>query len=60
VFEYYPQHNTILRIDAGTTLVRYLTNRSDDQRYPLGSHLSTQYWVTQGNPQFSTSYIVRF
>jgi hypothetical protein len=60
VFEYYPARNSTLRVDFGTTVVRYLANHPDPTEYPLGSHLSTQYWVTQGNPQFSTSYTYRF
>jgi hypothetical protein len=60
VFEYYPAHNSVLRFDAGTTVVRYLANHPDPTPYPLGSHLSTQYWVTQGNLQISTSYTYRF
>jgi len=60
VFEYYPAHNSVLRFDAGTTVVRYLANHPDPTPYPLGSRLSTQYWVTQGNLQISTSYTYRF
>lgn len=60
IFEYYPNRNSAWRVDAGTTLVRYLTNHPDPVQYPLGSHLSTQYWVTQGNLQVSTSYTYRF
>jgi hypothetical protein len=60
VFEYYPDHNSTLRFDVGTTVVRYLTNRTDGDRYPLGSQLSTQYWVTQGNLQLATTYTYRF
>lgn len=60
VFEYYPQRNSILRVDVGTTVVRYLSDHPDPTPYPLGSYLSTQYWVTQGNLQIATSYTFRF
>jgi hypothetical protein len=60
IFEYYPNESSTLRFDVGTTVVRYLTNRTDADRYPLGDHLSTQYWVTQGNLQVATSYTYRF
>ena len=60
VVEYYPQRNSTLRFDVGTTLVRYLTNHPDPHSYELGTALSNQYIVTQGNFQVSTSYTVRF
>jgi len=60
IFEYYPKLNSSWRVDVGTTLVRYLSNHPDPVQYPLGSNLSTQYWVTQGNLQVSTSYTYRF
>ena len=60
VFEYYPKENSILRFDVGTTVVRYLSDHPDPKQFPLGSSLSTQYWVTQGNLQVSTSYTYRF
>lgn len=60
IIEYYPARNSTLRLDVGTTLVRYLTNHQDPQQYVLGSLLSTQYIVTQGNFQISTGYAYRF
>ena len=60
IVELYPARNSTLRFDVGTTLVRYLNNHSDPVQYPLGSVLSTQYIVTQGNFQVSTSYTYRF
>ncbi len=60
VVELYPAHNSTVRFDVGTTLVRYLTNHADTDQYQLGSHLSTQYIVTQGNFQVATSYTYRF
>jgi hypothetical protein len=58
--EYYPDRSSTLRFDVGTTVVRYLSDHPDPKQYPLGSSLSTQYWVTQGNFQIATSYTYRF
>jgi hypothetical protein len=58
--EYYPKQQTTLRVDFGTTLVRYLTNQPDPHICAMGSLLSPQYIVTQGNFQVSTGYSVRF
>jgi hypothetical protein len=60
IVEYYPNHTSTLRFDVGTTIVRYLTNHTDPHDYALGSLLSTDYIVTQGNFQMSTSYQWRF
>jgi hypothetical protein len=60
IVEYYPKRSTTWRVDVGTTLVRYLTNQPDPHTDELGSLLSTQYIVTQGNLQMSASYMVRF
>ena len=60
IVEYYPEHNSTLRFDVGTTLVRYLTNHPDPHQYELGTLLSNQYIVTQGNFQIATSYVYRF
>jgi hypothetical protein len=60
IVEYYTGHNSTLRFDVGTTLVRYLTNHQDPHQYQLGSLLSNQYIVTQGNFQISTGYAYRF
>jgi len=60
IVEYYPNRRSTLRFDVGTTLVRYLTNRPDPHISALGSLLSTEYIVTQGNFQMSTSYQWRF
>ncbi len=60
IVEYYPEHNSTLRFDVGTTLVRYLTNHQDPHQYELGTLLSNQYIVTQGNFQVATSYVYRF
>jgi hypothetical protein len=60
IVEYYPDRHSTLRFDVGTTLVRYLTNHQDPHQYQLGSLLSNQYIVTQGNFQISTGYVYRF
>jgi hypothetical protein len=59
-FELYPARNSTVRFDVGTTLVRYLTDHPDHIQYPLGSLLSTDYIVTQGNLQVATSYVWHF
>jgi hypothetical protein len=58
--ELYPARKSIVRFDVGTTMVRYLSDRPDPIKYPLGSLLSPDYIVTQGNIQLSTSYVWRF
>jgi len=60
IVEYYPERNATFRFDIGTTVVRYLTNRPDPHSYELGTLLSPQYIVTQGNFQVATSYVYRF
>jgi hypothetical protein len=60
IIEFYPNHTSTLRFDVGTTLVRYLTNHTDPHDYALGSLLSPEYIVMQGNFQISTSYQWRF
>ncbi len=60
VFEVYPARRSTFRLDVGTTLVRYLSDHPDTIKYPLGSLLSNDYIVTQGNLQVSTSYTYRF
>jgi len=58
--EFYTHHNGTFRVDLGTTLVRYLTNKVDTRYTQIGGVISSQYWVTQGNVQFSTTYALRF
>ncbi|HEY4899949.1 MAG TPA: hypothetical protein VIH91_03930, partial [Terriglobales bacterium] len=60
IVEYYPERNSTLRFDVGTSVVRYLTNQKDPHVYELGTLLSPQYYVTQGNFQVATSYVYRF
>jgi hypothetical protein len=62
IVEVYPgrESRSVLRFDVGTTLVRYLTDRYDDRFTQIGGVISNQYWVTQGNFQFSTGYTYRF
>jgi len=58
--EFYTHHNGTFRVDLGTTLVRYLTDKVDTRYTQIGGVISNQYWVTQGNVQFSTTYAFRF
>ena len=58
--EVYTARHSALRFDVGTTLVRYLSDHPDPVKYPLGSLLSTDYIVTQGNLQVATSYVWHF
>jgi hypothetical protein len=60
VIELYNARKSIWRVDVGTTVVRYLADHPDPKQYPLGSLLSTDYIVTQGNFQISTSYKFHF
>jgi hypothetical protein len=60
VAEVYTHHNGTLRLDVGTTLVRYLTNRDDTRFTEIGGVISNQYYVNQGNFQISTGYTYRF
>ena len=58
--EFYTHHNGMFRVDLGTTLVRYLTDKVDTRYTQIGGVISDQYYVTQGNLQFSTTYAWRF
>jgi hypothetical protein len=60
VAEFYTHHNGTFRVDLGTTLVRYLTDKVDMRYTQIGGVISSQYYVTQGNVQFSTTYAFRF
>ena len=60
VVELYPNRRSIIRIDIGTTLVRYLQDYPNPQVSPIGSILSTDYYITQGNLQISAGYEFRF
>jgi hypothetical protein len=59
IFEWYASRHSVIRFDAGTTVVRYLTGR-DDPRQPPGNILSTDYIVSQSNFQIGTGYTYRF
>ena len=59
VFEWFATRHSTLRVDAGTTVVRYLTSHVDP-RQPAGDILSTDYYASQSNFQFSTGYTYRF
>jgi len=60
VTEFYTRHNGTLRVDVGTTLVRYLSDRTDTRMARLGGVISDQYYNNQGNFQVSTGYVYRF
>ncbi|MGA8035144.1 MAG: hypothetical protein WB985_04165 [Candidatus Acidiferrales bacterium] len=59
VFEWFATRHSTVRIDAGTTVVRYLTSHTDP-RQPAGDILSTDYYVSQSNFQLTTGYTYRF
>jgi len=59
-FEYYPSHNRTFRVDVGSTMIRYPRSTPDPRMSPLGSLLSPQYIVTQGNLQITSGYVFRF
>ncbi len=58
--EFYPSRRSAIRIDFGTTLVRYLQDYPNPNISTLGRIISTDYYVTQGNVQISTGYRIRF
>lgn len=62
IVEVYPrkESKSSIRFDFGTTLVRYLTDRVDTKFTEIGGVISSQYYTTQGNFQFSTGYVYRF
>ena len=59
-FEFYPNKRSAIRLDFGTTLVRYLQDYPNPDVSALGSIISPDYYVTQGNLQISTGYKIRF
>jgi hypothetical protein len=59
ILEWFATRHSTLRIDAGTTVVRYLTSHTDP-RQPPGNILSTDYYVSQSNFQLTTGYTYRF
>jgi len=58
--EIYPSRRSTLRFDFGTTFVRYLQDYPNPHISPIGSLISTGYYVTQGNFQMSAGYRIRF
>ena len=60
IVEAYTRGGGTFRLDVGTTVVRYLADAPDTGGSPLGSRLSTQYYVNQGNLQISAGYVHRF
>jgi hypothetical protein len=59
-FELYPSPRSAVRIDVGTTLVRYLLDYPNPRISPIGSIISTDYYATQGNLQIGAGYRIRF
>jgi hypothetical protein len=62
IVEVYPhrESRSVIRFDVGTTLVRYLSDRTDDRFTQIGGVISNQYYNNQGNFQLSTGYTYRF
>ena len=60
VIEVYPSRRSTLRVDVGTTLVRYLQDYPNPRLSQLGSLQSPDYYVNQGNFQISSGYAIRF
>jgi hypothetical protein len=59
-FELYPTPRSAVRVDIGTTLVRYLLDYPNPHVSPIGSIISTDYYATQGNLQIGAGYRIRF
>jgi len=60
IIEVYPSRRSTLRLDVGTTLVRYLQDFPNPRLSQLGSLQSPDYYVNQGNFQISSGYAIRF
>jgi hypothetical protein len=60
IVEVYTHRSGKIRFEAGTTVVRYLTDQPDPRMSELGTVLSPQSYVNQGNFQLSTAYVYRF
>ena len=58
-FEWHTSRHSTIRVDAGTTFVRYLTGIVDP-RQPQKAFISNEYIVSQGNFQIGTGYTYRF
>jgi len=59
--EYAASRHTVLRFNAGTTLIHYLQPSPDNSKYqpPVGV-ISDQYYSFQGSPYLTTGYVFRF
>jgi hypothetical protein len=57
--EYSVSTRSAIRINIGTTFIRYLTARPDPRQPPV-SVLSNEYYMTQGNFQLTSGYAFRF
>lgn len=60
VFEVYPSKRSTLRLDVGTTIVRYLRDYPNEHLSQIQTYQSSDYYVNQGNFQISSGYTVRF
>jgi hypothetical protein len=60
ILELYTRGRGTLRLDAGTTVVRYLADAPAKPISEIGSLISNQYYVNQGNLQISAGYTRRF
>jgi len=60
VIEVYPSRRSTVRLDIGTTMVRYLQDYPNPRLSPLGTFQSPDYYVNQGNFQVSAGYTFRF
>lgn len=57
--EYAASRNSVIRFNAGTTIIHYLQPYSDPKQPPV-SVISTQYYSFQGSFYVTTSYVFRF
>ena len=57
--EYAASRNSVLRFNAGTTLIHYLQPYTDPEQPPI-SVISTQYYSFHGSPYLTTGYVFRF
>jgi len=57
--EYTASRNSVVRFNAGTTLVHYLQSYTDPKQPPT-SVISTEYYSFVGGPYITTGYVYRF
>ena len=59
--EYATSRRSVLRFNAGTTLIHYLQPSPDTSKYqPTVGVISDQYYSFQGSPYLTTGYVFRF